>query len=156
LTRPVATAACGSYRRRVTTPPDSSAQDIALVESFFAAFRRLDIDGAMALMSDDIVYQNVPFPADRGKVAVARTLRVFGRFFTGFDVQIHHIAARDGVVLTERLDTLTGPLLFLDLPVCGTLEVRDGRITVWRDYFDLAGATAKLFVGPIRALFARR
>ena len=140
----------------MTTAPDSSAQDIALVEAFFDAFRRLDTEGAMALMADDIVYQNVPFPADRGKRAVARTLRVFSRFVTGFEVEMRHIAARDGVVLTERVDTLTGPLLFLDLPVCGTLEVRDGRITVWRDYFDLAGAGAKLLVSPIRALFGRR
>jgi limonene-1,2-epoxide hydrolase len=65
-------------------------------------------------------------------------------------------AAREGVVLTERVDVLTGPLLFLDLPVCGTFEVRDGQITLWRDYFDLAGAGAKLLVSPIRALLRRR
>ncbi len=140
----------------MTIAPDSSARDIAVVEAFFDAFRRLDTDAALALMADDIVYQNVPFPADRGKPAVARTLKVFSRFFTGFEIEMRHIAARSGVVLTERVDTLTGPLLFLDLPVCGTLEVRDGRIAVWRDYFDLAGATAKVLVSPIRVLFGRR
>jgi limonene-1,2-epoxide hydrolase len=140
----------------VTTELDSSARDIAVVEAFLDTFRRLDVDGALALMSNDIVYQNVPFPADRGKSAVTRTLKAFGRVVTGFEVEVRHIAARDGVVLTERIDTLTGPLLFLDLPVCGTFEVRDERITVWRDYFDLAGAGAKLLVSPIRALFRRR
>ena len=140
----------------MTTAPDRSARDIAVVEAFFDAFRRLDIDGALALMADDIVYQNVPFPADRGKPAVTRTLKAFGRVFTGFEVEMRHIAARDGVVLTERVDTLTGPLLFLDLPVCGTFAVREGRITLWRDYFDLAGAGAKLLVSPVRALLRRR
>jgi limonene-1,2-epoxide hydrolase len=144
------------YGRAVTIVSDSSARDIAVVEAFFDAFRRLDTDGALALMADDIVYQNVPFPADRGKPAVARTLKAFSRFVTGFQVEMRHIAARDGVVLTERVDILTGPLLLLDLPVCGTLEVRDGRIALWRDYFDLAGASAKLLVSPIRALLARR
>lgn len=140
----------------MTTAPDRSARDIALVESLFDAFRRLDTDGALALMADDIVYQNVPFPADRGKPAVTRTLKAFGRVVTGFEVEMRHIAARDGVVLTERIDILSGPLLYLDLPVCGTFEVRDERITVWRDYFDLAGAGAKLLVGPIRKILARR
>lgn len=135
---------------------DRSARDIAVVEAFLDAFRRLDMDSALALMADDIVYQNVPFPADRGKAAVKRTLDAFGRFVTGFEVEVRHIAARDGIVLTERIDILTGPLLYLDLPVCGTFEVRDGRITLWRDTFDLAGAGAKLLLSPLRVLLERR
>ncbi len=130
-----------------------AADDIAVVESFLQAFAAQRTEQALAMMDDDIVYQNVPFPADRGKAAVTRTLKAFGRFVTGFEVQMRNIAARDGVVLTERVDVLTGPLLYLDIWVCGTFEVRDGKITLWRDYFDLASATAKLFVSPIRKLF---
>jgi limonene-1,2-epoxide hydrolase len=131
-------------------------EDIAVVEAFFAAFAARDTERALALMSEDIVYQNVPFPADRGKAAVARTLQAFGHFVSGFEVKMRNIAARNGVVLTERVDTLTGPLLYLDLWVCGTFEVRDGRITLWRDYFDLASATVKLIVSPIRSLLGAR
>jgi hypothetical protein len=32
--------------------------------------------------------------------------------------------------------------------VCGTFELRDGKITLWRDYLDLAIAAAKLMVSP--------
>lgn len=128
------------------------ARDIAVVESFFAAFQALDLDGALALMADDVVYQNVPFPADRGKAAVTRTLKGFSKVMTGFEVRMKNIAARNGVVLTERVDVLKGPLLYLDIWVCGTFEVKDGRITLWRDYFDLATATTKLFTGPVRKL----
>src|SRR5439155_1009498 len=92
--------------------------------------------------------QNVPFPADHGKAAVRRTFTAFGRFVTSFDIQMRNIAARDGVVLTERVDVLTGPLLYLDLWVCGTFELRDGKIAVWRAYFDLACQAAAL--GPLR------
>lgn len=128
------------------------AEDIAVVEAFFAAFERLDTEAALALMADDIVYQNVPFPADRGKAAVARTLRGFGRVMNGFAVAMRNIAARDGVVLTERVDTLRGPLLHLEIWVCGTFEVRDGRITLWRDYFDLASSALQLLTSPVRVL----
>lgn len=130
----------------------NEAEDIAVVEAFFDAFVRLDTDAALALMADDIVYQNVPFPADRGKAAVARTLRGFGRFMNGFGVEMRNIAARNGVVLTERVDTLRGPLLHLEIWVCGTFAVRDGKITLWRDYFDLASATAQLVTSPLRVL----
>jgi limonene-1,2-epoxide hydrolase len=114
-----------------------------------------DTEGALALMTDDVIYQNVPFPADHGKAAVRRTFQAFGYFVTDFAVQMRHIASRGGVVLTDRVDVLTGPLLYLDLNVSGTFELRDGRIAVWRDYFDLATATAKLFASPIRSLIHR-
>ncbi|HEX4456544.1 MAG TPA: limonene-1,2-epoxide hydrolase family protein, partial [Polyangia bacterium] len=94
---------------------DQDAADLALVEAFFAAFAASDLDGALALMADDVVYQNVPVPADRGKAAVARTLQIFGRFLTGFAVHMRNIAARDGVVLTERVDILSGPLVHLEI-----------------------------------------
>ena len=136
-------------------PTDTSAADIAVVEAFFEAFRALDLPRACALMADDVVYQNVPFPAHRGKAAVTRTLEGFGRVMTGFDVTMKNIAARNGVVLTERVDVLTGPFLHLDIWVCGTFEVRDGRITLWRDYFDLASATAQLVTSPVRKLLGR-
>jgi len=136
-----------------TGQPDASRdfRDIALVEAFEAN----DLERALGYMSDDIVYQNVPFPADRGKPAVRRTLDLFGKLATGFEVKMKNIAARNGVVLTERVDVISGPGLYLDLWVCGTFEVNDGQICLWRDYFDLASATAKLLVGPFRKLLRR-
>jgi limonene-1,2-epoxide hydrolase len=129
-----------------------SADDIRVVEAFFEAFSARDTERALAMMADDIVYQNVPFPADRGKAAVTRTLELFGRFLTGFEVKMINIAARNGVVLTERIDILTGPLVYLDIWVCGTFVIRNGKIVLWRDYFDLASTTAKLLVSPLRKL----
>jgi limonene-1,2-epoxide hydrolase len=133
----------------------SAPSEIAVVEDFFAAFQALDLDRALALMSDDVVYQNVPFPADRGKRAVTRTLKGFSRVMTGFDVRMKNIAANNGIVLTERVDVLKGPIADIEIWVCGTFEVKDGKITLWRDYFDLATATAQLFTGPIRKVLSR-
>jgi len=70
-------------------------------------------------------------------------------------VKMRNIAARDGVVLTERVDILTGPLVHVEIWVCGTFEVRDGRITLWRDYFDLASAATQLVTSPLRTLLGR-
>jgi limonene-1,2-epoxide hydrolase len=125
---------------------------IHVVESFLHALEAKDLDGALAYLSEDVVYQNVPLPADRGKAAVARTLRSFQKIFDGFEVRIRNIAERDGVVLTERVDVLSGRLLYLDIWVCGTFEVRNGKITLWRDYFDLAECAAKAVVSPLRKL----
>lgn len=130
-------------------------RQIALVESFLRALEKQDLEGASALLSEDAVYQNVPLPAARGRDAVIKTLKSFERFVNGFEVKMVNIAARNGVVLTERIDILKGPYVYLDIWVCGTFEIKDDKITLWRDYFDYAQVTSKLVTGPIRKLLGR-
>ncbi|HKP58644.1 MAG TPA: limonene-1,2-epoxide hydrolase family protein [Polyangiales bacterium] len=132
-----------------TSPTQSPIQ---VVEAFFDAGCAKDIARASALISDDIVYQNVPFPPDRGRLAVERRLRQFYSMPGVFDVRMHHIAERGGVVLTERTDGLRAKWMDVEFWVCGTFEVRDGKIVLWRDYFDLGNVALKILLGPVRAL----
>jgi len=125
---------------------------IETVESFLRALEAGQREQAFELLAEEIVYQNVPFPPDRGKAAVRRTFARFEKIMTGFEVQMKNIAANGDIVLTERIDVLKGPLLHLDIWVCGTFEVKNEKITLWRDYFDLAEVTAKLIVSPFRRL----
>jgi limonene-1,2-epoxide hydrolase len=137
------------------TPDGATRSPIQAVESFLQALQAVDFDRAASFLADDVVYQNVPLPAHRGKEAVIETLRRFFRITPRFEVQMRNIAERDGVVLTERVDILSGPLIYLDIWVCGTFETRSGTITLWRDYFDLAQVAGKLLVGPLRKLLGR-
>lgn len=107
-----------------------------VVEAFLAALEDLDVDGALAWCSDDVVYQNVPLPAARGRGAVAKQLRAMAKVGTGFEVEMRNIAANGPVVLTERVDRLRRGGFAMEFWVCGTFEVRDGKIVLWRDYFD--------------------
>jgi hypothetical protein len=36
------------------------------------------------------------------------------------------------------------PLYSFELPVMGTFEVRDGKISAWRDYFDMNQFTTRM------------
>mgnify|MGYP000552984313 CR=1 FL=1 len=107
-----------------------------IVESFLYALQAVDLDTVDALLDDNVVYQNVGFPTIRGR---ARTLKLFrsmeGR--GGFEVKFHRIAADGPAVLTERTDAIVIGGLRLQFWVCGTFEVHDGKITLWRDYFDM-------------------
>lgn len=116
-----------------------------VVRAFLAALETTDIDRALELVAPDIVYQNVPLPPARGREAFEKQMRYLETFFTGFEAEIHHIAADGGTVLTERTDALEKGSIRAAFWVDGTFEVVDGRITVWRDRFDwatLVGATA--------------
>lgn len=53
------------------------------------------------------------------------------------EFRVDAIAADGGTVLTERLDIFHFATGTIELPVMGTFEVVDGKITAWRDYFDL-------------------
>jgi limonene-1,2-epoxide hydrolase len=136
---------------------ETSPSAIAVVESFLRALERLDLDAAEALLADDVVYQNVPLPPDRGKQAAMRTLKLFTRFGDHFEARIKNIAERNGVVLTERTDVLGTKEAALEFWVCGTFEVKNGKIVAWRDYFDLATfAVQALKVAPRLALYYLR
>jgi limonene-1,2-epoxide hydrolase len=138
------------------TPPVTAATPApttdatAVVEAFLRRMETMDIEGAFELLADEVVYQNYPLPADRGVEAVTKTLRRFAKVMTEFRVEMHHIAETDGVVLTERTDVLVGPMLYLDIRVNGTFVVRDGKIVLWRDYFDVGETLLKLVAGPVR------
>lgn len=65
-------------------------------------------------------------------------------------LQIHRIGADGAAVLTERTDALIIGPLRVQFWVCGVFEVDDGRITLWRDYFDVYD----MFKGLLRGLVA--
>ena len=129
-----------------------ASRDIEVVESFIDAMKAFDFDRVHELLTEDAVYQNVPLPADVGRDAVERTLRRFTKAVDYFDVKMHHIAERDGVVLTERTDILRGRFVDMEFWVCGTFEIRDGRVALWRDRFDVATCVTQLALGPLRRL----
>lgn len=106
------------------------------VQAFLAALERLDADAALALVDDAIVYENVSLPPVRGRAAFEKTMRLMEKNFDRFEVRMHAIAENGGTVLTERVDVLEFFGIRIEPWVCGTFEVRDGRIVLWRDYFD--------------------
>ena len=110
--------------------------NIATVEKFLNSLRDKDLDTADALLADDLVYQNVGFPTIHGRQRAIKLFRGMQRPSMGFDVKIHRSAADGDTVLNERTDVLVFGPLRLVFWVCGVFEIRDGRITLWRDYFD--------------------
>lgn len=128
----------------------TTATDV--VRDFLAALEDLDIDRAVALLADDAVYQNVPLPPARGRRAVEKQLRFLGRYGSGFEVHYDNVAAEGGTVLTERTDVLVFGPVRAAFWVCGTFEVRDGLITLWRDRFDFFDLARAFVVGVGRAL----
>jgi limonene-1,2-epoxide hydrolase len=119
-----------------TTSAVDSTANARTVETFLYALQDEDFDTADAALADNIEWQNVGFPTIRGRQRIIKLFRRGeGRF--GFEVKIHRIAAEGNAVLTERSDALIVGPVRLQFWVCGVFEVHAGRITLWRDYFDM-------------------
>ncbi len=58
--------------------------------------------------------------------------------------RVINIAANGPVVMTERVDVFKLRGKSFEMQVMGTFEVRDGKITAWRDYFDMNQFTTRM------------
>ena len=116
------------------TSPNFAA--LALVRSFGAAWDRLDLDAALAMLADDIPYHNIPRPALDGIAAVEAYLRQAAALDSAA-WEIVAIAANGSTVLTKRVDRFLINGQPIALTVMGTFKVRGGKIAAWRDYLDL-------------------
>jgi limonene-1,2-epoxide hydrolase len=94
-----------------------------------------------AFFTDDAVYHNIPLAPVNGRQAIANNIASFIRpgppGIEAIQFQIINIASNGPIVMTERVDVFKLPSRSFDIQVMGTFEVRDGKISAWRDYFDL-------------------
>lgn len=109
----------------------------AIVDAFIAAIEAKDIDAAVALVADDISYENMPMDPIVGRDAVAATLSRFLEPASDVDWPVLRQVADGNCVVNERVDRFKIGEGWLELPVAGVFEVADGVITLWRDYFDM-------------------
>ncbi|WP_278314790.1 limonene-1,2-epoxide hydrolase family protein [Lolliginicoccus levis] len=129
---------------------------IGVVVEFLAALRDERIDDALDYVTDDVVWHNVSLPKVRGKENFARAIGLMERARMGFDVQFQHIGGDKHAVLTERTDALSLGRFRTEFWVCGTFELRNGRIAVWRDRFDYANFTVSILRGMVGMVLPRR
>jgi limonene-1,2-epoxide hydrolase len=118
----------------------SSAEQV--VRDFCAAASRRDPEELRSFFSEDIVYHNIPMEPAEGLDATMAVINMFVTMCDALEFEVHHLATDGSTVLTERTDTFTIKGKTAPLPVMGAFNVVDGKITAWRDYFDMAQVTA--------------
>jgi limonene-1,2-epoxide hydrolase len=99
----------------------------------------LDYDTAVTFLSADCEYTNPPpIGTVTGPAGVRAVLEPFFAPTLENEFRVLHGVADGPLVMLERLDRHRLATGWVELPVTGVYEVHDGRITYWRDYFDLA------------------
>jgi limonene-1,2-epoxide hydrolase len=111
---------------------------LAIVNAFIAGCEQMDLDTALELVADDVEYHNMPIDPVFGPDGIRQVLTMFMGGATEVEWVVHREACVGNVVFNERTDRFLIDGRWVELPVVGVWDVRDGKITRWRDYFDLA------------------
>ncbi|MGP3948826.1 limonene-1,2-epoxide hydrolase family protein [Streptomyces sp. 7N604] len=90
-----------------------------------------------SFLTDDCVWENPGSPVCRGKRQI---LELMPADFARLEVRFRHVATVGATVLVERVENMLrvdGTPIARNLKVMAAFELRDGRISAWRDYFDI-------------------
>jgi limonene-1,2-epoxide hydrolase len=112
------------------------AAEEAVVKKGYELWAGRDAKALAGLFAEDGVYDNVPMEPIRGPEAVREWLDVvFQRLWV--EVELLHMVSDGEWVLSERIDHHIDGDARKPLPVMNTSRVVDGKIVLWRDYFDM-------------------
>lgn len=114
------------------------------VLDFIKAWSRLDPAELAGYFTADGTYHNMPAGPVTGRENIERFIGGFLKDWSSTQWDILNIVSQGDVVIAERLDRTMVGAKAVALPCCGVFEMQDGKIRVWRDYFDLATYTRSL------------
>ncbi len=112
-------------------------QNEQIIRQFISAWSRLDPEELSSYFSEDGVYHNMPSGPVRGRENVRKMIAAFIGPWTETQWDILHLVSAGDIVIAERLDRTKAGEKAVDLPCTGVFEMENGKIKVWRDYFDL-------------------
>ena len=115
-----------------------------VVGAFIAAIEAMDVETATSYLHPNCEYHNVPMQPIFGIDTIKAVLGSFIGPCSEVAWPVHRTAASGPVVFNERTDRFHMPHGWVELPVTGVWEVHEGKITLWRDYFDLASYTSQM------------
>ncbi len=114
------------------------------IRAFIKAWSRLDPAELTDFFTPDGTYHNIPIGPISGRENLKRFIGGFLKNWTATEWDVLNVVAQGDVVIAERLDRTKVGDKTVNLPCCGVFEMKDGKIKVWRDYFDMSTYTNAL------------
>lgn len=109
-----------------------------IVTEFCKALEKGSIAALTPYLSEDVSYHNMPWQPVTGHAGVREVLGPFleGAGRATVKMNITNTSSSGHTVMNERLEEWVKGSVKVDLPVLGIFELKGGKITHWRDYFD--------------------
>lgn len=117
---------------------DSDSEKLATAKAMIQAWNDLDWNQVYGLFAEDGVLQSMMIEPTVGREAIKKRLQGLAKGLSRIQLQVRHIGVVDGVVFVERVDDFVYRGRHGAVPVVGVIEIDQGRIEAWREYYDRA------------------
>ncbi len=117
------------------------SENSRIIREFIETWSSLNADRLANYFTEDGTYYNMPMDPVTGRDNIREFIQGFLSTWSHTDWEIKYILSEGDIVMVERTDKTKTSAGDVDLPCVGVFEMSDGKIRVWRDYFDLATYT---------------
>lgn len=111
------------------------------VRAFVEAWSRLDAEELVDYFAADGTYHNMMLEPVTGHENLRQFIGGFLSNWSESDWEIVNLVSSGDLVVAERVDRTRIGERSVALPCVGVFEMENGKIKVWRDYFDMATYT---------------
>jgi limonene-1,2-epoxide hydrolase len=121
---------------------DLTERNLAAVRRICEGWNVLTQEEFRELCAPNLDYRNIPIEGDEHH-GPDEAHAILSRFAEKWNIrlQIDNIVGDERLVMTERTEFFEhrpGAKPSFALPVMGVFELEDGKVTKWRDYFELS------------------
>jgi limonene-1,2-epoxide hydrolase len=127
---------------------DTNAQKVATVREMLRAWHELNWDRVYALFSEDGVLHSMMSEPIVGREAIRQHLGPMAGGISSIDLKVAHIGVVGGLVIVERVDDFVFKGHHGAVPVVGVLDVQNGHVREWREYYDRNALMLAMGVAP--------
>jgi limonene-1,2-epoxide hydrolase len=116
---------------------DTDAQKLAAVQKMIEAWNTRNWQQVYELFAEDGVLESMMLPTPTvGREAISKRIGALAKDISRIELRIRHMGVADGVVFIERVDDFVYRGKHGAVPVVGVVEVEQGRVKAWREYYD--------------------
>ncbi len=117
---------------------------IAVVEQMIEAWNTRNWPLVAQLFAEDGVLHSMMIEPVVGRAAIDARISAMGAGISEITLNIRNIGRIGTAVFIERVDSFTYKGHKGEVPVVGVLEVEDGKVKEWREYYDRAELVAAM------------
>lgn len=127
---------------------DSARPDeVQLVRDLISAYERMDWDAVADMFAEQGTLHSVMRAPVSGREVIRERLVKFHEGVQSIRLQILHIGKVDDVVVVERMDHWVMNDTPRKLPAVGVLSFENGKVSLWKEYYDLESLKVRMDPG---------
>jgi len=128
---------------------EPDAAKLAVAQEMIVAWKKSDWRKVADLFAEDGALKSMMIAPVVGREAIYQRIAALGKGLPdGVTLDVAHIGVIDGLVFIERTDRFVYNGHAGSTPVVGVLDIRDGKVREWREYYDRASLLREMGVAP--------